>query len=300
MGRRSTLAICIWLLVYPRLSFSWGSKVHTDIADAALSVIPSEDAIVERFGLGAYRLREYVLLGDWGDCLIEMQEQWAVEGHEFMSPGEAFYGNDYLIFPAHPRASGHIVPEVEVTYRPFFERALQALRTESPANAARWVGSLLHFVTDTGSPPHAAGLRGDPHTKMENWLDASRIVMASYTPKLLGNSDAAAADAFVRRMSGLIEFSKIRAERLKPIVEANDRASCEPISLESATETAKVAADVIHTLLVRAAETEAGAFIDAEVAAPEFSDAGTMPVKLAFLRTNFSTLSDMVAMRSGL
>jgi len=28
---------------------------------------------------------------------------------------------------------------------------LQALRTETPANAARWVGSLLHFVEDTGS-----------------------------------------------------------------------------------------------------------------------------------------------------
>jgi len=31
----------------------------------------------------------------------------------------------------------------------------------------------LHFVTDTGSPPHALVYKGDIHTKMENWLDAS-------------------------------------------------------------------------------------------------------------------------------
>ena len=47
-------------------------------------------------------------------------------------------------------------------YRPLFIRALQALRTESPANAVRWLGSLLHFVTDTGSPPpHALVYKGD-------------------------------------------------------------------------------------------------------------------------------------------
>ena len=63
-------------------------------------------------------------------------------------------------------------------YRPLFIRALQALRTESPANAVRWLGSLLHFVTDTGSPPHALVYKGD--------------------------------------------------------IQANDRARCEPIALESA------------------------------------------------------------------
>ena len=53
--------------------------------------------------------------------------------------------------------------------------AAPALLSESPANAARWLGSLLHFVEDTGSPPHAAEIRGPLHIKMENWIDAGKI-----------------------------------------------------------------------------------------------------------------------------
>jgi len=60
-------------------------------------------------------------------------------------------------FPGAPRSYQNDVP-----YRPLFIRALQALRTESPANAVSWLGSLLHFVTDTGSPPpHALVYKGD-------------------------------------------------------------------------------------------------------------------------------------------
>jgi len=81
-----------------------------------------------------------------------------------------FYSNNYLIFPGAPRSYQQDVPDVVNTYRPFFLRALRALRTKFPANAARWLGSLLYFVTDTGSPPHALVFKGDIHTKMENWL----------------------------------------------------------------------------------------------------------------------------------
>ncbi len=74
----------------------------------------------------------------------------------------------------------HLVPEVNRTYDPYFRRALQALRTETPLNAARWIGSLLHFVEDTGSPPHPAEIHGDVHSKMENWVDAKQIHLPGY------------------------------------------------------------------------------------------------------------------------
>lgn len=84
------------------------------------------------------------------------------------------------------------------------------------ANAARWIGSLLHFTTDTGSPPHAAGIPGQPvHSKMENWVNAKLIHIPDYQPRLLGNDDAAAEAGFLRRMDGLIEFSKQRAQRCR-------------------------------------------------------------------------------------
>ena len=81
-----------------------------------------------------------------------------------------FYANDYLLFPAAPSQFDHMPPGVLGAYRPFFLRSLQALRTESPSNAARWIGSLLHFVTDSGCPPHALGIVGSLHAKMEQKL----------------------------------------------------------------------------------------------------------------------------------
>ncbi len=281
----------------------WGTPQHMGIVDSALSVIPSTDGLIDRLQENAYRLRVYVLLGDWPDSYVAMSEQWTSTNVELSSPGVAFYANDYLLFPASPRLRQHGVPEVLLTYRPFFDRALQALRAESPANAARWIGSLLHYVTDTGSPPHAAGISGAAHTKMENWLDASRIDISDYRPKLLGASDAEAREGFLRRMDELIAFSKLRAERLRPLVARDDRQACEPIALESATETAKVAADVLHTLLQLAdhavAGAQPGADLDAEVTVPDVAGMELLPVKLILLGTNFSTLSDTVASRSG-
>jgi hypothetical protein len=49
----------------------------------------------------------------------------------------------------------------------FFSRALQALRTESVPNAGRWIGALLHFTEDCGSPAVAADISGDLRGKLE-------------------------------------------------------------------------------------------------------------------------------------
>jgi hypothetical protein len=45
---------------------------------------------------------------------------------------------------------------------------------------------------------------------------------------------------------------------------------------------------------------EGGGSIEAEVMAPEFAEAATLPVKLVLLGTNFSTLSDTAVLRPGL
>src|SRR5436853_6905425 len=66
---------------------------------------------------------------------------------------------------------------------------------------------------------------------------------------VLGQTPAAATRGFEERMAGLIAFSKQRAERLYPFIRASDRAGAEPIALESANETARVTADLLHTLL---------------------------------------------------
>jgi hypothetical protein len=189
-----------------------------------------------------------------------------------------------------------VVPDVLNTHEPFFRRALQALRTETPANAARWIGSLLHYVTDSGAPPHAAGISGELHSKLENWVNASKIDISGYEPLLLGRTDDEALSGFMNRMGELIEFSKERAERARPFAERGDRVRCEPIILESAIESAKAAADVLHTLFTLAAEPpRETAGIRAEIFAPFLAEMDLLAAKLVILNTTYSTMSELSA-----
>ena len=173
------------LLLAAALS-AWDSKIHSGIIHSSLMAIPAEDRIQERWGDEVWRLREYVQMADWINTLVSQREDWDTGGQTLEQPGIQFFPNDYLLFPSSPHPYQHMVPDVKATYRPFFLRALQALRTESTANAARWTGSLLHYVTDTGSPPHAISLSGPAHTKMESWLDTSVIDLSQYHPQAVG------------------------------------------------------------------------------------------------------------------
>ena len=137
-------------------------------------------------------------MADWVNSLVQLSETWRVDRQAFPQVEAEYFANDYLIFPEAPRSFNHDVPDVLNTYTPFFLRALQALRTETPMNAGRWTGSLLHFVTDSGSPPHTIGLKGLDHVRMENWLDASQINIAGYHPILLGSTDSSAVQGLIR------------------------------------------------------------------------------------------------------
>src|SRR5262249_16892135 len=158
---------------------------------------------------------------------------------------QLFYADDYLIFPGVARHLDHILPEVKETFRPYFKRAVQALRTENSTNAARWIGSLLHFAEDAGPPPHAAQTRGDIHTKMENWVDAKLMHIRDYQARLLGTTEEGALEGFMKRMDELVEFSKIRGNKLRIPVTIGNRTAVMPVVLECALETSRMVADLL-------------------------------------------------------
>jgi len=274
--------------------WAWGGPQHSDIVGAALTSIPADDHLGYRLGNEAWHLRNTVQMGDWVNSLVTVNEIWKVTPEEYPLINSEYFGNDYLISPMSPHTFDHSVPGVTGTYRPFFLRSLQALRTEDPTNAVRWMGALLHFVTDSGSPPHALGLRGETHVKMETWLDASKIDLHGYQPALLGRTDEEAVAGLQKRMSQLIARNAQIASRMIPFAEANDRAHVEPLALNCATETAKVAADVIHTLMVLSAHTsdqDSGSIV-ANVSATSLAEHRLLLAKLVLLGTNYSTLSE--------
>jgi hypothetical protein len=257
---------------------AWGP--HAEITQAALDSLGSENSLCKRLGTDSGLLTQYVWMADWRQQLMVRAE-------------EVFYADDYLLFPKAKTHSQHICPEVRHTYAPFFRRALQALRTESPRNAARWVGSLLHFTTDTGSPPHAAGILGPVHSKMENWLNAREIQLPDYRPRLLGQDDDSAEAAFLLRMEGLIEFSKERFALCRADVERDRREQVEPVVLESALETARVTADLLHTLGVLGGINTTGASLSGRVTIPKNNHPSLdrLTAKIVLIGTDFSTLA---------
>lgn len=266
-----------WAALPP--AYAWGP--HSEITRAALDVLGPDDPLLRRLGPQAPLLTSYCWLGDWPHGLIVRNAH------------EAFYADDYLLFPLMPRHVQHICPAVRRTFRPHFQRAVQALRTETPANAARWIGALLHYTEDAGSPPHALGILGDVHSKMENWVDAKRIQLGGYRPRALGVSDDDALAGYLNRMEGLIAYSKERGERLRPLVESGARADVEPLVLECALETSRTTADLLHTLGQLALPPPPDtATLRGTVAAPPAAGLEHLLAKVVLEGTSYSTLTD--------
>ncbi len=214
-----------------RQAAAWGP--HSQITRAAIKVLP--DLPHWKAALGSDNL---AALADY--CWMPDERGMDMKAH---------YADDYLLIHQMPRHVSHVMPDVKQTWVPYFRRALQALRTETPVNACRQIGSLIHFVEDTGAPPHARE-QCPHHSELENWVRDDHVIIKGYRPRLLGATDAEAEAGLLRRMAGLVAFSKARAERALPLVSqpTPDRAKVEPIILESALESARVTADVLYTL----------------------------------------------------
>lgn len=273
--QRLIWCVLLWL---PSVALAWGP--HGPITRAALDVLPGTHALHGLLGAEADALTNYCWIPDFKRL-------------PFRGANGDFYCDDYLLFPGTAKHLDHICPEVRGTYEPYFRRALQAMRMETPENAARWVGSLLHFVQDSGSPPHAAQVRGDIHIKMETWIAATNITIAGYTPKLLGTNDNDAVRGLVVRMDELIEFARPRGMKLRTQVLLSNRRAVMPVALECANECARVSADVLHTLATLAANLPPGTIeLSGRIMSHEASSDARVSARMLFDGTNIATLSD--------
>lgn len=254
---------------------AWGTA-HTEITRHAFRSLPGTDRAEARLG-GLRQMEDYC----WG---ADYQADVTA----------TYYVDDYLLFPGFTQYRSHLMPEVSSTWKPYFQRTLQALRGESPQNAARWMGALLHYVEDAGSPPHAFPQTGGLHTRMENYIFNYDIRLPDYQPRELGRTEEAALDGLSQRMEALVAFSRERGEKLTPLAATDSRSASEPLTLECAKETMRVVADVAHTLL-RLSETGArpgtGA-VRGTLTAPIMAEFPLAPTKVLIEGTPFATVAD--------
>ena len=269
----------IGLLVFLSLASAQAWGPHSEITQAALDTLGTNDALVLRLGAEAQRLTNYCWMGDFHRVVFEEQ-------------AELFYADDYLLFPGATPQWEHFGPWLKQTIRPCFRRALQALRTENAPNAARWVGALTHFVEDSGAPPHALALRGGLHTVLECWVDTNAIHLAGYRPQLLGETDDKALGELVARLEKLDELARKRGQSLRTYAELGIRSKVKPGVLECALETSRVTADLLHTLgRLAQAPTPPGAVFRGTVASTAAPGVERFAAKVVLEGTSYSTLA---------
>jgi hypothetical protein len=207
---------------------AWGP--HSEITRAAIDALPEGDRLEAR--LGAAELERYAWLPDF---------------HQTALP--EYTPSDFLVFPGFPQEVSHLTPDVQKTYRPYFRRCVQALRMESRTNADRWVGALIHFVEDSGSPPHAFPTGGPLHARMEGWVDGAQVTIAGYRPRRLARNAESGGPALEKAMERRIAEARKIGELVRPLCEKGDRAAAEPHILKAANWSAEATADLLHTLL---------------------------------------------------
>ncbi|MFZ2643821.1 MAG: hypothetical protein WA117_22705 [Verrucomicrobiia bacterium] len=267
------LSLVLALCAPPSVTLAWGP--HGEVTRAAQEVLPEREKAAAYFGNEWRNLQGYSFMPDWRN-----------------SVREDFFPNDFLLWPKVPKHSQHMMPEVAATYAPYFHRALQALRTETPPNAARWIGSLIHYIEDSGAPCHAKPIKGEMHKRLENWLNGKDITIAGYEPQLLGKDDASALRGLQERAKRLVAYSKERAENIYAKVEALQQREDQPVILECANESARAVADLLHTLFTLAPMTPSSPSLAGRVTWPAKLPLPKQPAKVMLLGTDYSTLTD--------
>lgn len=254
---KKKLMLFIFFIMNVYKVYCWGP--HDKITKAALEVIPDKDKWIKILGEKNFNsLINYSWLPD----------------QVCQDLGE-FFADDYLLLKTLPFYIEHRDDlgqkhSLREGYKPHFYRAFQALRTETPIEACRHLGPLIHYIEDSGAPPHAKPIYTQEHSSMENWIKIEEINIKGYIPKLLGKNVDEAYENLLKRLEYLLNFAKEKAEIIFPLVKSNEREKVEPIVLECALESAKVVADTIYTLFVLGlTHEEYGGIIKGEIMYPK-------------------------------
>jgi hypothetical protein len=263
----------------PSRSQAW--QARQEITQAVIESLSPDDAIIQKLGMEALKLREHLGIPDRRDTLNREKFVW-------------FYANDYLLFPGTTLHREQTRSGMQEDALAFFSRSLQALRTESVPNAGRWIGALLHFTEDCGSPAVAADISGDLRGKMEGLVNPKAIHIQGYQPILLGRTEVEALAGFQKRLEVLSEYSRQRAERAKPLIAAGERSKAEPMVMECAEETCRVAADILFTLgeLATVPGNAQNVILRGSISGRPGKGVERVPAKVMLEGTPYSTMAD--------
>lgn len=152
----------------------------------------------------------------------------------------------------------------------YFDKAIELVRAGDLDEAAKYTGCLLHFIEDAASPAHTmpgdnqlgllkdliptpAGYQNRPLHGLVEQGDAE-LDLTGYRPTLLGTSSAESVFNLIEELNPIVRNSRAQ---LIPILQGIYRGSEQDVQegrRRAALMSAKVAADVLHSILSVAKE----------------------------------------------
>lgn len=251
--------------------YAWGKSIHSAITKAALEALP-----------------------EWQRSLLAAQREALIERY-CMIPDNAQANQKelgkYILLPNGDRFShlpyrGRQQNVYQIQH--YLERSVDLIRSNDLEEGAKYLGCLLHFLEDSGSPAHVfpgdnqLGLMKDflgaPDAFKDRGLHSlveeghANVNISGYRPKLLGATVEEAASNLVERYGEMVRH--VRSQQI-PILQAVFRNVPEDADrgrLVAATYDAQVAADAIYTILSIAKNR----FEPAELAALDTRDVSSL------------------------
>lgn len=238
------------LLFTTARAWAWGGP-HSTITQAALQALPAWQ--LGALGSEAQPLGSlYCAIPD----LVHTRKDLAPYAMMDSRPGVVYLVNLHL--PATP-------PENYEYLRYFLGQAVAALQTNAVADAARYAGTLAHFLEDWGCPAHSVpndnmftlfkqflpppeAYRYTPlHGPVEN--GTFDLKLGDFKPRLLGTSVDEAAFTLLRRSQEATVYARGQVVPIIQALYANDTNAWNAAQQKAALLDARLVADALYTLI---------------------------------------------------
>jgi len=125
-----------------------------------------------------------------------------------------------------------------------YMRILTALHDKHPAEAARYIGVLAHFIEDSLSPPHAVAQPPATHAALEREIPPLR----TRQPRSAGTHIIPAAETILDRLYAAAEVNRKNMPAMLAALSAKDQPALVSLCLAPAQSAAGLLADSLFTL----------------------------------------------------
>lgn len=261
MGLRFTVRLLGRLLLYTGILalFSaqvgaWGSRNHLAITRAAFEALPAWQQELWA-GQREPLINRYCLIPD----IAGLSENRAELGRYIVLPN----GDRFTHSPQNRHHNAYLMKH-------YFDKAVDHVKARQMDESARYAGTLLHFLEDSGSPAHSIPddnqleIVKDLMPMPERFRDAAlhrlveagevRLNLEAYRPQLLGTSSAEAVFNLIERLNAMVRNARAQVIPIvQGLVTGND-SEVETGRRRAAIMDAQVASDALYTLVSIATE----------------------------------------------